>query len=127
MRRYESWFKQAKNEYLWGQVSLEAGFFAQACFIAQQVAEKSLKSIAYFRKAIAVKSHSISTICDELKINGELKDFGQHLDLYYVSTRYPDALPDHAVPAESFSKKQAIEALKMAKVFLDRAEEEIKL
>ncbi len=127
MKKYESWFKQALNEYKWGQVTFDAGFYAQACFIAQQVAEKSLKAIAYFRKATSVKSHSVSNLCTELNINGDLQEFARNLDLYYISTRYPDALPDHAVPAESFSKSQAAQALKMASLFLEAAKKELSL
>lgn len=125
MKRALAWFKQAQNEYKWGELSCNAGFYAQTCYISQQVAEKALKSIAYFRGATSIKSHSVKGIAEELEINGQLAEFAKKLDLYYISTRYPDALPDNAVPAESFSQGQAKEALEMAKVFLDKAGREV--
>lgn len=125
MKRYVAWFAQARKDLLWGESSLESGHFAQACFVAQQVAEKALKSLAFFRGHDLVKSHSLVQILKDMKINGELESYGRQLDLYYLSTRYPDALPDHSIPSESFDMNQARSALDMAKVFLDKVSEEM--
>lgn len=40
--------------------------------------------------------------------------------------RYPDALPEHSVPAEKFNKEMAQEAYEMAAAFLKRVQEEVK-
>jgi len=40
------WLSQARNDLDFGRLALREGFFAQACFVAQQTAEKALKSIA---------------------------------------------------------------------------------
>ena len=70
--RATDWLDQAENDLDWGRSSASSGFHSQACFIAQQVAEKALKALAYFRGAELVRGHSVAVICRELKINGTL-------------------------------------------------------
>ena len=127
MKRHEAWLKHAHSELRFGGLALENGFYAQACFIAQQVAEMALKAIAYYRRADAVKAHSIKNISQALGINGKIETYGRKLDMYYTSTRCPDALPDNIVPAEFFTVEQAREALQMAKEILEIADKEVKL
>ncbi len=100
-----------------GQVSLHSGFFAQTCFVCQQVGEKSLKALAFFRGADLVKSHSVRTIAKELDENGEIEAIGQKLDLYYIPTRYPDAFMEGA-PFEYFEESQAKEAVEFAETLI---------
>lgn len=49
--RVKDWLDQALNDLEWGQASAASDFHSQACFIAQQVAEKALKALAYFSAA----------------------------------------------------------------------------
>lgn len=111
-RAYD-WYKQAQNDFLWAQDTLAGEKYAQACFICQQVAEKSLKAIAYYRDFDMVKSHSVLEIARNLGINGEIENIAKRLDLYYISTRYPDAFPSGA-PFEYYTKEQAVEAISFA-------------
>ncbi len=89
---------------------MKAGYYAQACFVAQQVGEKALKALAHFKGADLVKSHSVTAIAKSLNINGDIEKMGKKLDLYYISTRYPDAVPSGA-PFEYFTEEQASEAV----------------
>jgi HEPN domain-containing protein len=120
--RSGDWYRQAENDYSWAVDTVKAGKFAQACFICQQVAEKSLKAVAYRRGSDLVKSHSVLEIAKSLKINGEIETIGKRLDLYYISTRYPDAFPTGA-PFEYYTREQADEALVFAKKILAFAAE----
>ena len=43
----ERWRRQAANDLAFARVALRERFYAQACFIAQQSAEKSVKALAY--------------------------------------------------------------------------------
>lgn len=105
--RYLSWLLQAESD-LRSVVDLSAnGHYAQACFNAQQAAEKALKALAFFRGSDLVKSHSLSTIAKDLAINGHLATYATKLDLYYLTARYPDALPGNAVPSENFTQNMA--------------------
>lgn len=123
--RYLSWLNQARSDLVWGRDSLKSGHYAQTCFVAQQVGEKALKALAFLRGNDIVKSHSLVKISHELGINGEIKKAANRLDLYYISTRYPDSLPDSGVPSEYFDKEQATEALDMASMIIDKIEKEI--
>ena len=44
-----------------------------------------------------------------------LIDSGKKLDRHYLASRYPDALPEPAIPAESYVKDEAEEAVAIAK------------
>lgn len=123
--RAKDWMDQAHNHLDWRQAPAESGFHSQACFIAQQVADKALKALAYFRGAELVRGHSVAMVCRELAINGELEEVALRLDQYYIPTRYPDAQPGGA-PFRYFSAAQSREALAFAKRFLDRARTEMR-
>lgn len=116
--RYLDWFLQAENDLDWGRHSLDSGYFSQSCFISQQVAEKALKSLCFFKGFDTIKTHSVRKIAKELEINGEIETIAKQLDLYYIPTRYPDSLPEGA-PFESFTFEQAKSALDMAEVILN--------
>lgn len=120
--RWKDWLLQSENDLEWGHSSAKAGFYSQACFIAQQVGEKALKAIAYKRGFDLVKSHSIRAIAVDLDINGEIQEAGKELDLYYIAARYPDGLPEGA-PFQGFSKQQASDALAKAELIVLKAKE----
>lgn len=123
--RYLSWLLQAESDLRSVRDLIKTGHFSQACFNAQQAAEKALKAVAFFRGHDLVKSHSLATICKDLSINGTLATYSLKLDLYYLTARYPDALPENAVPAENFDQTMADEAQKMSEAFLHAAKKEI--
>lgn len=117
------WLKQAQNDLSWSKLGLENKFYSQSCFTAQQAGEKAIKSIAYYLE-YEVRGHSITKITQALKINGEIEEAGKFLDLFYISARYPDALPGGA-PFEVLTKGQAELAIKSAELILQRATAEI--
>jgi len=57
-----------------------------------------------------------------LSLNGELEEFAQRLDQYYISSRFPDAQPA-GIPSDYFTAAQAQEAMQMAATFIARVEE----
>ncbi|RME88676.1 MAG: HEPN domain-containing protein [Candidatus Hydrogenedentota bacterium] len=120
-----AWLKQAENDLAWAEDSFQSGYFAQVCFICQQVGEKALKAVAYARGANEVRSHSIKQIARDLNLNGEILKAASILDLYYTTGRYPDVLPDHLPPFEFFTQEQAEEALNLAKTILQIAQKEL--
>jgi HEPN domain-containing protein len=122
-----SWLLQSESDLRSVADLIKNGHYSQACFNAQQAAEKALKALAFFRGADLVKSHSLGTIAKDLKINGELTTFSMKLDIYYLTARYPDALPESAVPAENFDQTMATEAQNMAEKFLSRVKQELQI
>lgn len=108
------WLRQAENDLAAARLVLQGGFFAQACFMAHQVAEKALKALAYFRGDRFVIGHSLvelaSTLEDSYPRLRDLQRLLTTLDRYYLPTRYPDALPG-GVPFETFQRDEAQEAV----------------
>lgn len=118
------WLRQSEDDLGWARDTLASGHFAQACFVCQQCAEKALKALAFHRGFDRVRSHSTFEIVKALEINDEVRVAAQRLDLYYISTRYPDALPAGA-PFEYFTRPQAEEAILLAETILERVRREM--
>lgn len=118
--RSDDWLRQAEDDIGWALDTFGDERWSQACYIAQQVGEKALKALAIRRGADRVRSHSIADIAKALDINGEIERAARRLDQYYMTTRYPDALPAGA-PFEYFDREQASEAIAQARTILDFA------
>lgn len=118
--RAEAWRRQADNDLKFAKAALRDGFYAQCCFICQQASEKALKAILIARGNRLILSHSLYDLCRALRINGPLLQAASILDQYYLTGRYPDALPGPA-PFEVFSKAQASEAVRLATVVIRKA------
>jgi HEPN domain-containing protein len=56
------WLEQAENDLDFCRLALRERYFAQACFGAQQTAEKALKSLAYGRSDRTVIGPSVVEI-----------------------------------------------------------------
>jgi HEPN domain-containing protein len=119
--RSNDWLRQAKDDMGWAHDTFDAERWSQACYIAQQIGEKALMALAMRRGADRVRSHSIADIAKALAINGEIERAAKRLDQYYMTTRYPDALPSGA-PFEYFDREQAAEALAYAENILSFVE-----
>ena len=93
--------------------------FAYGCFFAEQAAQKFLKSYLIGQGQRFINIHSVGELLKEAgsldKKFIALVPMGQKLDRYYLSSRYPDALPDPVIPAESYSQADANEALDIAR------------
>ncbi len=91
------------------------GLYAQACFHAQQVVEKVLKGHLKRQGGQVPRTHSIvdlARLAAEEGLHRELSRRLSALDAFYLTTRYPDAVPsDKDRPA----RKEADEALGLAK------------
>lgn len=118
------WLKQAENDLQFGRIAIREEYFHQACFIAQQAAEKSLKSSLYGLGERIVLGHSVVDLLSRLAVHqppsSSLQEAAGVLDQYYVPTRYPNGLPG-GVPFEAFGRDQAEAALRKAEAFLTLA------
>ena len=122
--RAKDWLEQAQNDAEWAEHTLAGGYYAQACFIAQQFAEKALKALLYQRNASAIFTHSLSKMLKALALNGELQEAASILDLYYVGARYPDVLVE-GTPSGTFTERQAVHAIALARRILAQVEAEV--
>ena len=110
------WLAQAEHSLSITRLLLESGMGADACFHAEQTAQLALKAFLYSVGRRSINIHSdreLATQCaEEDETFSTFVDYGTLLDRYYIlSTRYPDALPEPALPFESFTEKEAREAV----------------
>ena len=121
----DRWLRQTQNDLAVVRMSVREGFYAHACFMSQQAAEKTLKALAYLKGDRFVPGHAVVGLLDEIiSAYPELESVrngAKRLDQYYVPTRYPDALPGGA-PFEVYSQDQAEEAVSVAESIIQIAE-----
>lgn len=111
------WLEQAQEDLRWAEDLARRGGYHIACFLAQQVGEKALKALLFAAGEELVLGHSVERLCHE---------GGQHhpellervrswavLDGFYVTTRYPNSVPD-TIPARVFTQGAAQEAVELA-------------
>ena len=121
----DRWLRQAENDLAVVRMSVREGFYAHACFMSQQAAEKALKALAYLKGDRFVPGHSVKGLLDDLTTTypelASVNDGAKQLDQYYVPTRYPNALPGSA-PFEVYGREQAEEAVSIAGGIIQLAE-----
>ena len=109
------WLAQAQHNLSMSEVLLESGFRAGACFHAEQTAQLALKSFLFARGRRNITIHSVQELAKQCAGEDEgfspFVDHGTFLDRYYLSTRYPDALPEPAIPFESFTEQETRQAV----------------
>lgn len=109
MERSADWLYQAEGDLDHARNDLQNGFYDWACFSAQQAAEKAVKA-ALKKTGQEVWGHSIADLLDVLAeqffVPGDLRDMALELDKGYITTRYPDALPNGA-PRDRYTRTEA--------------------
>jgi len=117
-KEYGRWMKQAELDLGDAEYSERGGRYHLACFLSQQAAEKALKAYLYLQGNEVVWGHSVAELIDDSSESDEafslLREKGAFLDRLYIPTRYPNGLPG-GIPSESFSEKDAVEAMEAAK------------
>jgi len=66
MKEAERWLSQGRNDLEAAKWNAEGKFFAQACFLSQQAAEKALKAYLFYigkRKIITHSTYSLAREC----------------------------------------------------------------
>lgn len=105
------------------EYALSRGIFRQTCFHSQQAVEKALKGLLDARLGTHPKSHSLEELLlYNSAIHRELQRWRvqcRRLDLFYIPTRYADALPG-LLPAGEPTQADAQEALQNAKAISRR-------
>lgn len=95
----ERWMQTAEEDLRATEILMHGNMYAQACFYAQQSAEKAVKALWYQADADPW-GHSIQRLIREFPGHAELPNpeewltQGATLDQFYIPTRYPNGLPD---------------------------------
>lgn len=126
MKESERWLRQSEYDLKVSQWNLEGGFFAPACFWAQQASAKALRAFLFFKKEDARETRSVVELLERAITYGEgFKEFVEgagRLDIYYKTSRFPDAIPG-GIPAEVITARDAREAIKTAADIVRAVEE----
>ncbi len=120
----ERWLGQAEYDLGFARYAFDGRHYNQACFIAQQAAEKGVKSIAYGLGERRVRSHSLVEMIDRYAERApelrELRDSGRSLDVHYVEARYPNGQAE-GIPSTTYGRDTAEEAIGAAARFVAAA------
>lgn len=114
----QEWVDYADEDLRAAQVLLREGIYNQACFHAQQCAEKMLKAVLLHHGQPLPKIHDLNELFEKSVAENllDLLPFREQvatLSLYYVPTRYPDAMLG-ALPDRLPGKRDAAEAVEFA-------------
>jgi HEPN domain-containing protein len=109
------WLRQAEHDLAIARGHQQRGDFSDACFMAEQAAQKALKAFLLGHGHRSVPIHSVAQLVERCaQINPAFAvhiTAGRVLDQYYIPTRYPDALAPPAVPFESYTQEQGTTAV----------------
>ncbi|HXH09570.1 MAG TPA: HEPN domain-containing protein [Alphaproteobacteria bacterium] len=112
------WLRQAEHDLAIAHGHQQRGDFSDACFMAEQAAQKALKAFLLGHGHRSVPIHSVAQLaerCAQLDPAFAVHiTAGRVLDQYDIPTRYPDALAPPAVPFESYTQEQAKTAVAAA-------------
>ena len=127
--RYEAkrWLKTAKGDLEAAKILMASCKYAHACFHSQQAGEKAVKAVWFFLDADPW-GHSITKLIQDLESVEitmyekfeQIKRCAVLLDRFYITTRYPNGLPD-LTPDESFLKEDAKSCVENAEKIIETA------
>jgi len=125
----QRWLITAQQDLLAAKSLSENRFYAHACFFAQQSGEKALKALWHLHDCEPTGSsllHLVREFPDDSTISNSEEWIyrAASLDRYYITTRYPDGLPD-LTPNQCFFKQDADAAILLAANFVQAAQKEI--
>ncbi len=108
------WYLQGAKDAKTAEKNARAGDFEVSCFLFQQAAEKILKGFLILKGERTVLGHSVLKLAQAGAAHApelqSLSDAAIRLDVLYLPTRYPFALPGGA-PYEFFTLAHAQQAL----------------
>ena len=116
------WLRQAEYDLKQAKKLLTDKVFAYSAFFAEQSAQKSLKAFLILKGKRFITTHSVGELAKEAaSFDVKFAPFvegARRLDRHYLASRYPDALPEPAIPAESYVASDAEDAVAIAaKIF----------
>lgn len=124
----ERWYRQSVDDLDAATALLTAQKYAQACFYAQQAAEKALKAV-WIQLDLDPWGYSAARLIRELPDTAkpdftQLLELALGLDKLYIPTRYPDALPN-LTPSEAYPQREAETAIQAAQTILNVVQAEL--
>ncbi|MBI6546591.1 MAG: HEPN domain-containing protein [Cyanobacteria bacterium NC_groundwater_1444_Ag_S-0.65um_54_12] len=110
------WLEFAWQDLQMAELALKEDIYNQVCFHSQQCVEKVLKGLLANQGERLHRTHSIIDLLGLLPHDcfQDLRNELGQMDIFYVPTRYPDALPG-ALAEGLPGKEEAEEAIVLAR------------
>lgn len=91
----DRWLEFARQDLQMAELALNEGIHNQVCFHSQQCVEKCIKGLLANLGRTPPRTHSIVDLLGLLPAEylPHLREDLAQLDIFYIPTRYPDALP----------------------------------
>ncbi len=98
--RVQNWLKEAKWDLENANILLKNKRYSTAVFHSQQASEKAVKALLFYRN-LNGWGHSINSLLEKYREEEKrqistIQNEARELDRNYITTRYPDALPEIA-------------------------------
>lgn len=123
MEEYRKWIEQAKHDLKIAEYNLNGNFFDSCIFYCQQTVEKSLKSLIIKKQGKLLKIHDLVILGRKVNLPNSFFEKISKLNSAYLSSRYEISLDK--IPAELFSKQEALEFLKLSKEVIKWVETQV--
>ena len=125
----QRWIDTASEDLRAARALRTEQLYAQACFMAQQCGEKSLKAMWYAvgQEPTGQSIQKLIMQFPEPQTIPDMDAWRHHsavLDKYFSATRYPNELPD-LTPGQSYFAQDADQAIEYANTFLRAARQSI--
>ncbi len=126
--RVQNWLKEAKWDLENANILLENKRYSTAVFHSQQASEKAVKALLFYRN-LNGWGHSINSLLEKYREEEKrqistIQNEARELDRNYITTRYPDALPEIA-PQDAYGKIDAEKSINQANKIFSFVESEI--
>ena len=116
MNRSLDWLNQAERDLEFARENVDDGYFEWISFIAQQAAEKAVKSL-FYKLNMEPWGHSISKLLEEVKekvdVPDDIIECSKYLDKLYIPTRYPNGFSE-GYPGKYYTEDEARKAIDYA-------------
>ena len=91
----DRWLEFARQDLQMAELAMNEGIYNEVCFHSQQCVEKCIKGLMTDLGKIPPRTHSIVDLLGQLPPDclQNLHEELAQLDIFYIPTRYPDALP----------------------------------
>lgn len=115
----DRWLEFSRQDLRMAELAFKERIYNQVCFHCQQCVEKCLKGILANQGKTPPRTHSIVDLLGLLPPGylADLRDAMSQMDIYYIPTRYPDALPGSLTEGLP-GKEEATEAIATTRALL---------
>lgn len=104
MQNHEAWLKIARDDLLFAKALLKLDFLANASYLCEQSAEKSLKAYLVFKKQSVMKTHDLLKLLELCMVFDKkfeyLLEAADFLNPFSAKFRYPSEYDDVLVATD---------------------------